>query len=135
MARLMSDAEIKRRKRVQGHVSQATGALGLAALGGTLAASRGGRNTLRKIPALQSKIKKPPPLDPKRDKIKGAVTPVLATSAGLGGIGSFNFAAYTNAESRKRQQKKPVVKSMGIQMGHYGEEGRPLRKEEIEKAW
>ena len=45
MAGMMSDAEIKRRKRVQGHVSQATGALGLAALGGTLAASRGGRTS------------------------------------------------------------------------------------------
>ena len=54
---------------------------------------------------------------------------MLATGAGLGGIGSFNFASYTNAESRKR---KPVVKSMGIEMGYYGEEGR---QGEIEKAW
>jgi hypothetical protein len=128
--RIMSDAEIKRRKRTQGHISQATGALGLAALGGTVAASRGGRNTLRKIPALKSKIKPPPPKDPDiEDRIKNAVTPVLATSAGLGGAGAFNFASYTNAESRK---KKPVVKSMGIEMGYYGEEGR---QGVVEKAW
>lgn len=135
--RLMSDAEIRRRKKAQGHVSQITGGLGLAALGGTLAASRGGRNTLRKIPQLKNRIKAPPPKDPNRDKIKGAVTPVLATSAGLGGASSFNFAAYTNAESRKRKQT--VVKCMGVEMGYYGEEGHPVKPPEIkvpiEKAW
>lgn len=104
--KLMSDAEMRRRKKIQGTISQTTGALGLAALGGTLAASRGGRNTLRKIPRLKTKIKAPPPKDPDRDKIKGATVPILATSAGLGGAGSFNFAAYTNAESRKRNQIK-----------------------------
>lgn len=130
MNRLMSDAEIRRRKKVQGHVSQATGALGLGALAGTLAASRGGRTTLRKIPALKDKIAAPKPLKPDRDRIKGAVTPVLATSAGLGGAGAFNFASYTGAESRKRKQA--VVKSMGVEMGFYGEEGH---QGVIEKAW
>jgi hypothetical protein len=130
MARLMSDAEIRRRKKTQGHISQVTGGLGLAALGGTLAASRGGRTALRKVPALKSKIKAPPPKDPNRDRIKGAITPVLATSAGLGGLGAFNFAAYTNAESRKRKQT--VVKSMGVDMGYYGDEGH---QGVIEKAW
>jgi hypothetical protein len=112
--RLMSDAEIKRRKRAQGHISQVTGGLGLAAMTGTLAASRGGRNAMRKIPALKTRIAKPPPKDPNRDRIKGAITPALATSAGLGGIGAFNFASYTNAESRKRTamapKKQPVKK-------------------------
>ena len=138
--RLMSDAEIRHRKKVQGHVSQATGALGLAALGGTLAASRGGRNTLRKIPQLKNKIKAPPPKDPNRDRIKGAVTPVLATSAGLGGASSFNFAAYTNAESRKRKAAvAPVKKDVGMDMGYFGEEGHQVELPEItvsiEKAW
>ena len=140
MARLMSDTELRHRKKVQGHVSQATGALGLAALGGTLAATRTGRTQLRKIPQLKNKISAPPPLDPKRDKIKGAVTPVLATSAGLGGLGSFNFAAYTNAESRKRKQMTPVKKDHApLEMGYYGEEGHPVKLPEIkvpiEKAW
>jgi hypothetical protein len=139
MARLMSDAEIKRRKRAQGHISQTTGTLGLAALGGTLAASRGGRTALRKIPKLESKIRAPKPLDPDRDKIKGAVTPVLATSAGLGGLGAFNFASYTNAESRKRNMN-PVKKDHApLEMGYYGEEGHPVKLPEIkvpiEKAW
>jgi len=139
--RLMSDAEIKRRKRAQGHLSQAGGAIGLAALGGTLAASRTGRNTLRKIPALQSKVRAPKPLDPERDKIQGVTTPLLATGAGLGGIGSFNFASYTNAESRKRTMNQPVKKQYQapLEMGYYGEEGHPVTlppiEVPIEKAW
>ena len=137
-ARLMSDAEIKHRKKVQGHVSQATGALGLAALGGTLAASRGGRTALRKIPKLEHKIKAPGPKDPDRDKIKGAINPILATSAGLGGLGSFNFASYTGAESRKRNMQ-PVKKDYGMDPGYFGEVGRQITdseiEEEIAKAW
>lgn len=137
--RLMSDAEVKRRKKLQGHISQATGAIGLAALGGTLAASRPGRTALRKIPKLESKIKAPAPKDPNRDRIKGATTPLLATGAGLGGLGSFNFASYTNAESRKRNMVQPVKKDMGMDMGYFGEEGHPLTHEaieaEISKAW
>ena len=140
-SRIMSDAEIRRRKKTQGHVSQATGALGLAALGGTLAASRTGRGQLRKIPALKNKIAAPPPKDPNRDRIQGAITPVLATSAGLGGASSFNFAAYTGAESRKRKQAvpAPVKKDIGMDMGYFGEEGHPVKLPEIkvpiEKAW
>lgn len=128
--RIMSDAEIKRRKRLQGHLSQTTGALGLAAMTGTLAASRPGRRALRGIPKIGEHIKKPPPRDPNKDRIKGAVTPVLATSAGIGGLGAFNFAAYTNAESRKRQTmaqppKKKVVKRDEM-APEYGE---------VAKAW
>lgn len=136
--RIMSDAEIKRRKKVQGHVSQATGALGLAALGGTIAATPAGRRTLRKIPKLQSHVKAPVK-DPNADKLSGITTPVLATSAGLGGLGAFNFASYTGAESRKRAQ--PVTKNHepGIDMGYFGEEGHPVKLSEIEvafeKAW
>jgi len=137
--RIMSDSEIKHRKKIQGHVSQATGALGLAALGGTLAASRTGRKTLRKIPQLKAHINEPKPLHPDRDRMKGFTTPVLATSAGLGGLGAFNFASYTNAESRKRAQ--PVTKNHepGIEMGYFGEEGHPVTlpaiEVPIEKAW
>src|SRR6478609_4041632 len=103
---LMSDAEIRRRKKLQATSSKVGGTIGLTALGGTLVASRGGRNTLRKIPKLKGHLAAPPPKDPNRDKIKGAITPLLATGAGIGGVSAFNFAAYTNAESRKRKQVK-----------------------------
>lgn len=123
-SRLMSDAEIRRRKKVQGHVSQATGALGLTALGGTLAASPAGRNALRKIPKLQEKVAAPKKKDPDRDRIKAATVPVLATSAGLGGASSFNFAAYTGAESRKR----PVRKNWSATAGSYSPERNRRRR-------
>jgi len=105
-ARTMSDTEIRRRKKIQGRSSQVTGALGLAALGGTMAASRPGRTALRKIPALKNRVAAPKPKDPERDRIKAATVPVLATSAGIGGASAFNFAAYTGAESRKRPVRK-----------------------------
>lgn len=129
-SRLMSDAEIRRRKKTQAHLSQATGGLGLAALGGTMVASRAGRNTLRKIPQLKSHLKAPPKKDPKRDRIKGGITPILATSAGLGGLGAFNFAAYTGAESRKRKAMQPVKKSRGLSRDEMAPEFG-----EVAKAW
>jgi hypothetical protein len=136
-SRLMSDAEIKRRKKLQGHISQATGALGLTALGGTLLATkRGGKASSAAFKAVGTK--RPKALHPK--KLKGHTAPILATSAGIGGLGAFNFAAYTGAESRKRNMTKPVKKSYEtIEMGFYGEEGHPVKLPEIkvpiEKAW
>lgn len=125
-SRIMSDAEIRRRKKGQAILSETTGALGLAALGGTLAASRRGRTTLRKIPKLKEKVAAPKPKDPNRDKIKDATTPILATAAGLGGIGSFNFGAYTNAESRKRPRPVQPVKKNNVfeNEGVFGEIGK-----------
>ena len=136
MARNMSDAEIKRRKKLQGHISQTTGALGLTALGGTLLATKGGgRATKAAFKAVGAK--RPGVLKPK--KLGKATAPILATSAGIGGAGAFNFASYTNAESRKRKQAVPVQKDYGMDMGYYGEEGTPLThteiEAEIEKAW
>jgi len=138
--RIMSDAEIKRRKRVQGHVSQATGALGLTAFGGALAATKPGRQALRKIPKLRPHVAE---YKPNPDKVSGITTPALATGGGLGALGSFNFASYTGAESRKRTPpvEKPVKKSLepGIDMGYFGEEGHPVElppiEVPIEKAW
>ncbi len=52
---------------------------------------------------------RPKALKPKN--IKRGIAPILATGAGIGGAGSFNFAAYTNAESRKR--KMATVSKLG----------------------
>ena len=134
--RIMSDTEIKRRKKLQGHISQATGALGLTALGGSLLATKNGGNlTQGAFRAIGRE--RPAALKPK--KLSQHTAPVLATSAGIGGAGSFNFASYTNAESRKRKMATPVKKEYGMDMGYFGEEGHPLTHEEIEaeieKAW
>ena len=139
--RIMSDAEIKRRKKIGSHLSQAGGAVGLTALGGTLLASRGGRNAMRAIPKLRPHVAAPKTLKADRDKIQGVVNPLLATGAGLGGVGAFNFASYTGAEARKRTMTPAVKKSLdsGLEMGYFGEEGHPLKLPEIEvafeKAW
>jgi len=106
-SRIMSDAEIRRRKKLQGHISETTGALGLTALGITGLRSKGGQKALK---AGFSTIgrKRPGVLKPK--KLEGVNTAVLSTGAGIGGAGSFNFASYTNAEGRKRKQ---TVAKMG----------------------
>jgi hypothetical protein len=106
--RLMSDAEIRRRKKLQGTISHATGALGLTALGGTLLATKtGSKGTKAAFKAVGRS--RPKALKPKN--LKRGTAPILATGAGIGGAGSFNFAAYTNAESRKR--KMATVSKIG----------------------
>lgn len=103
----MSDAQIRRRKKLQGKVSEATGALGLTALTLTGLKSKGGQRALRgglkAVGRTQPKALKP-------KKLRNTTTGLLATSAGVGGLGAFNFAAYTKAESRKRKPY-PVSKS------------------------
>lgn len=136
MARVMSDTELRHRKKLQGTISQTTGALGLTALGGTmLATRRGGAATKAAFKAVGRS--RPAALKP--GKLRAHTAPILATSAGLGGLGSFNFAAYTNAESKKRKTMAPIQKSQPLEMGYYGEEGHPVEMKPvvvpIEKAW
>ena len=117
LKRNMSDAEIRRRKKIQGTISHATGTLGLTALGGTLLATKTGSKGTKAAFKLIDR-QRPKALKPKN--LKRGVAPLLATGAGIGGAGSFNFAAYTNAESRKRKQVT-VKKSHEVMFA--GEEG------------
>jgi hypothetical protein len=120
--RIMSDAELKRRKALQGKISQTTSTLGLAGVGvggaAALASKKpGALKHIRRMPGLKNTTE---------DKLKDAALYTSLTSGGIGGVGGYNFAAYTNAESRKR---KPVVKSVDNDMdAEYGEVG-------IAKAW
>jgi hypothetical protein len=127
MSRVMSDAEIRRRKKAQGHISQTTGALGLASLGAFGASKLPGAKMLakpglRRIGPAANKINS--------EKAKGAALGLSTAGAGIGGAGSFNFASYTGAEARKK--KRPamptVAKSAGIEPGLAGEVG-------IAKEW
>lgn len=113
-SRPMSDTEIRRRKQAQSRVSQATGALGLTSLGAFAASKVPGSKMMTKTPRLRRIAN--------RVDTKKAENIALGTStagAGLGGAGSFNFAAYTGAESKK---KKPVAKSAPspFEDGFYG---------------
>jgi hypothetical protein len=127
---LMSDAELRRRKKLQGTISRTTSTLGLAGVG-TLGAGL----ALKKNPAMLRKIPRYSKLSNKAIQAKGArlgerATHIGILSGGIGGLGGYNFAAYTNAESRKRQMK-PVAKSYGHEADmtpYTGEEG-------VAKAW
>jgi hypothetical protein len=136
-SRLMSDAEVRRRKKMQGHISQTTSTLGLGGLGVTgvaaLAAKKPGvLRAVQKIPKMKNATPK---------KMKDTAINTGIVSGGISGVGGYNFAAYTNAESRRRQQKPvtPVKKEIGMDMGYFGEEGHPVKLPEIkvpiEKAW
>jgi hypothetical protein len=137
---LMSDAEIRRRKKLQGHISQTTSTLGLTGLGITGASALAARKTpggakvlgtLRKVPGMKNATP---------EKMKNTAINTGIVSGGIGGLGGFNFASYTGAESKKRQRAiQPVKKELGMDMGYYGEEGRPIKLPEIkvpiEKSW
>lgn len=129
MARSMSNTELQTRKYVQPRVSEVTGTLGLAALGGTLLATkRGGRATKAAFNALGRK--RPAVLKPKN--IRRHMAPMLATSAGVGALGALNSAAIGRQETRK---KKPVFKkSYSLEMNSPNEIGIGKRYiEELEK--
>lgn len=112
---LLSNTEIRQRKRKQAHISQTTGALGAAAVGTTLAGTK--KLNPKILTGLKAVGVKNPAKYASREKIKDATTPILATSGGLGAVGSFNFARYTAAESRK---KNPVAKRSPFEDGYYG---------------
>jgi hypothetical protein len=122
--RIMSDAEIRRRKKAQGHLSQTTGALGLTSLGAFGASKLPGAKVLTKTPTLRriGASKTLNRIDPK--KAKDFALGTSTAGAGIGGAGSFNFAAYTNAESRKRGPNTKVKKSFSpFEDGFAGTEG------------
>ena len=137
--RIMSEAEQRRRQKLQSQIGRTTSTMGLSALGVTgaaaLAGSKGAAGeralgTIRKIPGLKNAT----PHGMERAAIKSGIV-----SGGIGGVGGFNQASIYSAESRRRKQAVPVKKDYGMEMGYYGEEGTPLTHEqieaEIEKAW
>jgi hypothetical protein len=135
MARLMSEAEQRRRQKLQSKIGRTTSTMGLTALGVTGAAA-----VAAKKPGVLKAIQKAPGL--KNATPKGMESAALKSgivSGGIGGVGGFNQASIYSAESRRRKQAVPVKKELGMEMGYYGEEGRPLTHEqietEIEKAW
>ncbi len=135
MARLMSEAEQRRRQKLQSKIGRTTSTLGLSALGVTGAAA-----VAAKSPKTLTAIRKIPGL--KKATVKGMENTAVKSgivSGGIGGVGGFNQASIYSAESRRRKQAVPVKKNLGIEMGYYGEEGHPLTHEEIEaeieKAW
>lgn len=118
MSKPLSNEDIKRRKKIQAGVSQATGGLGLTALGITGLKSKTGQRALK---GAFRRMDRPMPKRLKAKTLTGPQTAVLSTGAGLGGLGSFNFASYTKAEGdkgKRKVQKSSSFSAFGIDHGH-----------------
>lgn len=100
MGKPMSDAEIRRRKKIQSASSRAGGTLGLTALGAFGASKVPGSRVASKLGRLNK-------INPK--KMENIALGASTAGAGIGGAASFNFASYTSAEAKKRQ-RKPIAK-------------------------
>jgi hypothetical protein len=114
--RVMSDSEIRRRKKIQGEIGRTTSTMGLAGVGllGASVAMKKPRMALaaHKLPGMHG-------IDPK--KLGDAARNVGVVSAGIGGVGGFNQAKIYSNEARKtgprmpvnpQKPKKKVVKSL-----------------------
>jgi len=109
-SRIMSDAEIRRRKKIQGAVSRTTGTLGLASLGAFGASKIPGAKFMTKTPRLRRVA-----ASINTKKAKDTALGLSTAGAGIGGAASYNFAAYTNAEGRKRGPiKKTGTSAFGV---------------------
>lgn len=117
----LTPTEIKQKKRTQSNLSQVSAGLGLAALGGTALSTRGGQ---RGLALAARKMKKPVPqalrATPKPKGLDRTITPLLATSAGVGALGSLNFAQYTRAEANKGTKMKKNYSPSPFEDGFYG---------------
>lgn len=119
----VSTTEIRERKKKQARTSEITGTLGLAALTGTALATRRGQKVLtRGFKAAGKKVPERLQATPRPKDLSSSITPILATSAGIGSLGSFNFARYTRAEAEKGRKVKKSYEP-ALDMGTYGEEG------------
>lgn len=123
MTKPMTDKRLRERKKTQATLSQGAGALGLAGLG-ALGASKlpkpVARQALKAVPKSQrGKVT--------REKVRGLSTGLVTTGAGVGGIGSLNFATIQSAEARKRNiNKADNVSAFGVVHPFEKRLGEPL---------
>lgn len=87
-----SNRRIARQKKAQAAFSLTGGTLGLAALASRGRAAQLGRRGEAGIAAA--------------NKFKDRSTALTTAGAGVGGVGAYNFASYTNAEAKKQQKLK-----------------------------
>lgn len=132
--RLMSDTEIKHRKKLQAGIAVTTSTLGLTALGlkgGSVAAGRVARSAAKANHAIPGGATKYGPAAMKAKKYKKlsrsldhAAVNTSLTAGGIGGVGGYNFASYTRAEGKKKQIVKNWEPGMDFGLGtvHQGEE-------------
>jgi hypothetical protein len=130
-SRLMSDAEVRRRKKMQGHISQTTSTLGLGGLGVTgvaaLAAKKPGvLRAVQKIPKMKNAT-------PKKMKDTAINTGIVS-----GGISGYSAPHAVKAVKASRKVKPKVMaevqdrtnsagKPYKIALGSQGEKAIPLK--------
>lgn len=127
MSANLSQSQINRRKQIQGGIARTTGALGIAAL-----ATRAGAKAPAAAAARGGKLKALGKYTP--DKMKDVSNGLATGSAGLAGLGSFNFASYTSAEAakKKRVQKNDEMAPMAGEVGiakRFEEENSTIAKD------
>ena len=100
--------QMRHKKALQAKLSTGAAVTGLAGLAGLGASSiiRHRPQYLAKIPAMQKKIAAQG-AGKVADELKDKSYILGATSTGIGGIGSLNFAGIQRAEAKKRKQFKP----------------------------
>ena len=142
---MMTDAQLRRRRKLQGEIGRTTSTLGLAgaglAAGGLVVAKKpGALKALQKVPKVGPKLGATP--HEASTKMKNAALYTGIASGGIGGVGGFNAASIYSDEARRKKQttlKKGLDMDTHLEMGYYGEEGHPVKLPEIkvpiEKAW
>lgn len=103
-----TDKQLRGHKRAQGYISSAGATLGVAALGAAGLKSKQARAAGVKLARVANK--KNPTVGSKviraRQRAAGSATGLTTASAGVGGVGGFNFAAIQSQEARKTKVKK-----------------------------
>lgn len=99
-----TNKRIAHQKKAQAGFSLAGGTLGLAALG-----TRGKATALTRAAKTSANG---PKLLSAAQKWKDRSTGLTTIGAGIGGVGAYNFASYTNAEAKAQAKKKGPVRKM-----------------------
>jgi hypothetical protein len=143
--RNMSQAELGRRKKLQSKIAVTTSTLGLGALGlkvGSVGAARGASKFTKLArssegPASAVHEFHAHTLKERSNKLSNAAINTGIVSSGIGGVGGYNFASYTKAESKQRQPlKKNWESGMDFGLGgiHQGEEVSKKLNEKLVEA-
>lgn len=106
-----SDKQLANHKRAQGYISATGATLGIAALGAAGVKSPIGRRGSVKLSRSANKAGKPRvggAIVRGQRKSGAAATNLTVGSAGVGGVGGYNFAAIQSQESRRAKIGKSI---------------------------
>lgn len=105
-----SDKQLSQHKRAQGYLSTAGATLGVAALGAAGMKSKGAQKLGTKLVRVAhnkgASLRTTGKAKRVAGKAAGSAGGLTTASAGVGGVGGFNFAAIQSQESRKARVKK-----------------------------